>query len=127
MKRGPKPKPLQAVSPRRRQARLAALPQPGPGEPPEWLAGPALEIYRRYRAMLAAAGIGADCDAEALARLSCYLAAWREAETAEAAKLETAIVRLEREFGLTPASRRGLAAAPSADAAAQIEELGIQR
>lgn len=130
-KRGPKPKPLEALSPRRRQERAAAARESGPCPAPTWLAPPEAEEYESLRRELTAAGVGAALDEGALARLAVYRRRWRsalEAEDAEAMRrLEMQLVRLEREFGLTPVSRRGLglAATPEDEAARLADKLGI--
>jgi len=129
-RRGPKPKPPETLSPRRRRERAAAARESGPCPAPTWLAPPEAEEYESLRRELTAAGVGAALDEGALARLAVYRRRWRsalEAEDAEAMRrLEMQMVRLEREFGLTPASRRGLAVAKPADEMEQLSrELGI--
>ncbi len=136
-KRGPRPTPTATLKRRgswRAKARKAE-PQPPSGVPacPQWLSLEARQIWDALVPHLHAAGLATSVDTLCLARYCLLYIRWRRAERAlrrygqvmrlgrrkgyaqvrpEAAiarNLHQALLQIEREFGLTPAARAGLA------------------
>lgn len=81
---------------------------------PRWLNRDAQTVWRRTVAIVQQMRVMSPADVVALARYCTYLPAWRTAlrqgDAAMALKLESAIHRLETQFGLTPSSRASLPA-----------------
>ena len=103
---------------------------------PRWLSAAAKRAWRRLMPQLEQMGILGRCDREALARYCMMWAKWREVEiwlmehgdcyperdgsgevvglkeypqVARAIRLSEHLLRLEKQFGLTPAARAGMA------------------
>ncbi|MFA7237880.1 MAG: phage terminase small subunit P27 family [Phycisphaeraceae bacterium] len=132
-KRGPSKTPtaiLQARGSWRAKTRAGEPQSDGVPQPPDWLDGAAKDVWDAQIPMMIDMGIVGRIDANAIARYCQVLAWWidckkfidkygptfknsRGLETehptvARAAKLGDQLLRLEREFGLTPAARPGL-------------------
>ena len=120
------------------RAKTRALePEPPPGRPrcPRWLAREAKRVWRDLLPQLDRMGLLARCDRLALARYCQMWAKWRECEewmsehgdvypekdaegrvvglreyphVARSIRLSEALLRLEKQFGLTPSARAGL-------------------
>ncbi len=131
-----------------RSAPREPKPNPGTPIPPEWLAGAALEAWNRAATVLSSMRVLTTADGDALGVYSAVYARWRQAEdvlardgmtyelrdattgvllgvkqrpeVAIARQLALILVRVQQEFGLTPAARTRVnaAEAPKLGAAA---------
>ncbi len=133
-KRGPPPTPTSVLLMRgswRGSARKNE-PQPDRSRPscPKWLKPDGKALWRSLVRELESMGVLGHCDATALARYCQMFAQWRECQTfmelhgatftskdgvempypqsATALRLSEQMLRLEQQFGLTPAARAGL-------------------
>ena len=77
--------------------------------PPEWLTESELREFGRLVDMLRAAGTLDAIDVHGIARLIRYRNMWeRSMDAKEAIKLEANIIRLEKQFGLSPNARKNV-------------------
>lgn len=114
MKRGPKPKPtaLKILEGAQKCRINFDEPQYAPGsiEPPDWLAGLALDHWRELAPVLGAGRVLSAADRTALALLCVLYQRWRT--DPDDRKATDQYVRLCLEFGMTPASRSRIKAPP---------------
>jgi phage terminase small subunit len=118
-KRGPAKTPTKILEQRGSWRAKTRPEEPEPGElniaAPEWLSGVALEMWNELTEQLGEAGIAKGTDRLMLATLCKSYAEWRGAMS-PSARLEWTgvLIRLAREFGMTPASRAGVSATKTA-------------
>lgn len=100
----PTPTPILAMRDSWRAKMRGKEPQPqgGLGTAPRWLGKAEKAVWRQLAGELAAMGVGRRPDSNTLAR---YCVLWVEWKTTRNNKLCPMLLRLEQEFGLTPAAR----------------------
>ena len=111
--RGPAPTPTAILAARgswRANIRPGEPEPPAPSlRPPKWISEPARKLWRQLAKELADIGVFKATDRHMLAVLCETYATWRATDDDKAKEKWTGVLlRLAREFGLTPSSRSGL-------------------